>query len=176
MKLEHKNITAFVDTEGTETGVHGSIVPVTLVSGNGLDKIKRIHTLIISPSSDVDAVVDLYFRFKTTEPPGFFQEAPIEGYIDSYNEGLNSSEDDKEDDEIDSPPNTEARKRGLRSSAEAIRTQSLYYVFKSLVIPKTTALDVTADFPNGIPYSTKYDLILKLGGDGQSISLILHYE
>ena len=187
MKIEHKNITAFVDTEGTETGVHGSIVPVTLLSGNGLDRIKKIHTLIVSPSTDVDAVIDLYFRYKVVEPPTasvnydddgtFVLEESVNylgGAYDDLDETITDGDNKPEDD--DSAPNTESRKLGLRSNAEAVRTDTLYYIFKSLTIPKTTAFDVTAGFPNGIPYSTKYDLILKLGGSGQAVSLILHYE
>ncbi len=60
MKVEHINVKAFVDTDGTETGEVGKIVPITLIPSARHTRVRKLKTLIVS-ANDIDAAVTIGF-------------------------------------------------------------------------------------------------------------------
>jgi len=143
MKVSHLNINGFADVDGTITGVVGEIVPVIIESGNRLNNIKIIKSLLISAVSTEVPVISLGFRFTAVYDSVVIQNAET---------------------------------RSLNASSDAARTDSKFYILKDMSLPIGSALDVVAGFPNGIPYSSNYDLFLTVAAENQSISVIIAYE
>ena len=169
MKVEHINVNAFVDTDGTETGEVGKIVPKILIPAASHNRVRNLKTLIVSASSSVDATVSIGFQ-----PRQYFVETVYtedDGGTVDYND-VNVDDEDKDD----TNPNSEAAKRGLREDADAIRNDSRFFLFKNVSVPSGVALDVVESFANGIPFLANHSLFIELGADGQSVSLILAYE
>jgi hypothetical protein len=172
MKVEHININAYVDVNGIETGVVGAVVPITLIPSAGHNKIRTLKTVLVSATSNTAPTVSLGLHFgQVYDPPIFVDEytTPPRPEED-YSNGSNEEEEDKP------RSNTEAGKRGLREDADSLKTDSRFYLIKDTEIPIGAAVDITAGFPNGIPFLSSYSLFIVLGGSGQSVSLILAYE
>ena len=143
MKVRHLNINGFADVDGTITGIVGGIVPVIIESGNRLNNIKIIKSLLISAVSTEVPVISLGFRFTAVYDSVVIQNAETQS---------------------------------LNASSDAARTDSKFYILKDMSLPIGSALDVVAGFPNGIPYSSNYDLFLTVAAENQSISVIIAYE
>lgn len=171
MKVEHINVNAFVDTDGTETGEVGKVVPITLIPSASHSRIRKLKTLIVC-ANDIDAVINVGFQPRQAfVEPVYTSEEEGGGVVD-YND-VNVDDEDKED---DVNPNTEAAKRGLREDADTLRHDSRFYLLKNSTIPAGIALNIIEGFSDGIPFLANHSLFIQLGADGQSVSLILAYE
>lgn len=171
MKVEHINVKAFVDTDGTETGEVGKIVPITLIPSARHTRVRKLKTLIVS-ANDIDAAVTIGFQPIQYSAETVYTSNEEGGGVVDYND-VNVDDEDKED---DVNPNTEAAKRGLREDADTIRHDSRFYLLKNSSVPFGTALNLIEGFSDGIPFLANHSLFIQLGADGQSVSLILAYE
>jgi len=171
MKVDHININAYVDVDGIETGEVGKIVPVTLIPSASHTRVRKLKTLIVSASNNVDATVSIGFKPRQHFVETVYTSGEEDSGVVDYND-VNVEDEDKDD----INPNSEAGKRGLREDADTLRNDSTFFLFKNVNVPSGVALDVVESFSNGIPFLANHSLFIELGADGQSVSLILAYE
>jgi hypothetical protein len=142
----------------------------------------NVRHISITASADIDGsetgvvggVISTVIKDANRRPNGKFKIktmliSNVEGSNVSVSVGLRFPFNQKKDDRSQATI-------GTKLDTEKLSTDTAFYLVKGISIPKFVALNLTEGFPDGIPYSSNYELFVTLGTVGHKINIILEHE